>query len=359
MDWRGKPGSDTYYSFFKGRLETPDEEFVAHHDWACVQAAAQQILEMPEGRPLCIYLPLITPDHPFAVEEPFYGMIDREQVPPRIPTPEDWSGKSSMLRGLNKNFNMNTWSEERWHELRAVYYGQCARIDHQLGMIVDALKTRGIFDDTALFFFSDHGEYLGDYGVVDINQNTFEDSLTHVPFIIKPPGAVPVKPGVRDALVELTDLPATVEELTGVSLPEDHFSTSLLPVVAGETNEHRDAVFCEGGRRHGEFQCMELNIGSALNETGLFWPRLSLQRSEGPEHTKAVMCRTRRYKYIRRLYEPDELYDLETDPRELHNRIEDPELAAVLAKLKDRMLTFFLETGDVVPRQLDLRGFVY
>jgi len=82
---------------------------------------------------------------------------------------------------------------------------------------------------------------------------------------------------------------------------------------------------------------------------------MKLQRSEGPEHTKAVMCRTDRYKYVRRLYEPDELYDLETDPGELSNRIDDPSLSGELSRLKERLLDFFLATGDVVPHDTDRR----
>ena len=117
-----------------------------------------------------------------------------------------------------------------------------------------------------------------------------------------------------------------------------------------------DAVFSEGGRLHGEGQCMELESVSSQKPEGLYWPRLSLQRSEGPEHTKAVMCRTRQFKYVRRLYETDELYDLRSDPQELHNRINDPSLAEPLAGLKERLLTFYLETSDVVPFDTDRRA---
>ena len=101
---------------------------------------------------------------------------------------------------------------------------------------------------------------------------------------------------------------------------------------------------------------MELESTSSQNPEGLYWPRLRLQRREGPEHTKAVMCRTREYKYVRRLYEMDEFYDLKADPRELHNRADDPSLAAELASLKDRLLTFYLTTGDVVPYDTDKRN---
>jgi hypothetical protein len=52
----------------------------------------------------------------------------------------------------------------------------------------------------------------------------------------------------------------------------------------------------------------------------------------------------------------DELYDLQEDPQEMHNRIDDPALAALQSELKQRMLDFFLETSDVVPHTPDQRG---
>jgi arylsulfatase A-like enzyme len=176
-----------------------------------------------------------------------------------------------------------------------------------------------------------------------------------VPLVIKPPGWVPVRPRVSDALVELIDVPATIEALTGVSPNHTHFGRSLLPLLIGQADRHRDAVFCEGGRLHGETHCMELESTSSQNPEGLYWPRLRLQRSEGPEHTKAAMCRTHTYKYVRRLYESDELYELSTDREELDNRIDDPSLVGALALMKDRLLTFYLETSDVVPHETDSR----
>jgi arylsulfatase A-like enzyme len=231
----------------------------------------------------------------------------------------------------------------------------CARIDHQFGMLVDALRETGIYDQTAIFFFSDHGDFTGDYGLVEKNQNSFEDVLTRVPLIVKPPADVPIVPGRREVLVELVDFPATVEALTGIAPSHTHFGRSLLPLLADAQSAHRDAVFCEGGRAHGERHCMETESASSSDPAGPYWPRVNLQQSEGPEHTKAVMCRTRDYKYVRRLYEADELYDLRADPRELDNRIDDPSLAGVLSDLRLRMLTFFMETGDVVPHRTDAR----
>jgi arylsulfatase A-like enzyme len=231
----------------------------------------------------------------------------------------------------------------------------CARVDHQFGLLLQALRDAGIYDDTALFFFSDHGDFTGDYGLVEKTQNTFEDCLTRVPFLVKPPADVPVKPRVTDALVELIDMPATVEELAGIEPRHTHFGKSLLPVLAGATEIHRDLVFCEGGRRIGEEQAKELESATGHDPRGLYWPRLSLQRESDQAHTKAVMCRTETHKYVRRLYERDELYDLRRDPRETTNRIDDPDYAPVLAQLKDRLLTFYFDTYDVVQFDTDQR----
>ena len=78
----------------------------------------------------------------------------------------------------------------------------CARVDTQFGMVVNALKGKGgIYDDSAIFFFSDHGDFTGDYGLVEKTQNTFEDCLTRVPLIVKPPAKLPIEPGIRDQLV--------------------------------------------------------------------------------------------------------------------------------------------------------------
>lgn len=358
--WRGEPGSDTYYSFLAGRLETGNGEPYYDRDWANVLGAVTQIRDWgkhtadgAESRPLCIYLPITYPHPPYAVEEPWFSGVDRDALPRRIPA--DPAGKPTILNGIRERQRLQTWPEERWNELRATYYGMCARVDHQFGLIVEALRESGLYDDSAVFFFSDHGDFTGDYGLVEKTQNTFEDCLTNVPLIVKPPANVAAKPRISEALVELVDFPATVEDLTGIAPRHTHFGRSLLPVIAGATDEHRDAVFCEGGRLRGERQAMELESTSALEPEGLYWPRVSLQTGSGPEHTKAAMCRTAEAKYVRRLYESDELYDLRTDPREERNVIDDPAYAGVRAALADRLLTWYQETADAVPMTPDER----
>jgi len=356
QDWRGEPGSDNYYSFYAGRLDTGGDDVYFDYDWASVFGAIDFIRGYDGDKPLCVYMPLGYPHPPYGVEEPFFSAIDRGKIPRPAQAPPGWAGKSCLLKGLADRQGLQGWTEQRWTELRAAYYGMCMRLDHQFGLVMEALKEAGIYDDTAVFFLSDHGDFTGDYGLVEKAQNTFEDCLSRVPLIVKPPKAVPVAPRVSDAIVELVDFPATVYELTGIDAGYDHFGRSLLPVIAGDSDTHRDAAFCEGGRLFGETQAMELESTSSQNPTGLYWPRMSLQNSDDqPWHGKAAMCRTQNYKYIRRHYETDELYDLAADPLEEHNVIDDPAYASVVTELKDRMLAWYMETCDVVPRDADNR----
>ena len=359
LSWRGDPAGDNFFSFLKGKLEKGNEHIYCDGDWAIVLGAIDKLRSYDRNEPICLYLPLSYPHPPYCVEEPWYSVIEREKLPKRAQHPENWEGKPSILKGIWDNQNLEGWSEDRWKELRATYYGMCSRLDHQFGMLIEVLREVGMYEESAVFLFSDHGDFTGDYGLVEKTQNTFEDCLSRVPFMIKPPANIPVRPGIRDALVELVDFSATVYKLAGINPGYDHFGRNLIPLIAGETFEHRDAVFCEGGRRIGETQATELQSSSSVvskEGPGLYSPRIRLQISdEGVHHTKAAMCRTKTHKFIQRLYEQDELYDLVKDPFEERNIINDPAYADILNALRERMFKWYMETCDVVPQLEDKR----
>ena len=253
-------------------------------------------------QPLCLFLPLGYPHPPYCVEEPWYSLTKREAVPPRHEF-ETWRDKPSLLAGIRDGQGLEGWSEARWRELRATYYGMCSRVDHQFGLLLAALRQARMYDDAAVFVFSDHGDFTGDYGLVEKTQNTFQDCLSRVPLVVKPPARLAATPGVRDQLVELVDLAATVYDLAGVDCGYWHFGRSLAPLLGNTEAPHRDAVFCEGGRLHGEVQASERESLSAGGGLGLYAPRIHLQvqeaeRDDALPHTKAAMCRTSRYKYV-------------------------------------------------------------
>jgi arylsulfatase A-like enzyme len=339
-------------SFFAGRLDKkPGEEVYLDYDWANVLAAESFIRNYDGDKPFCLFLCLQYPHPPYGVEEPYFSAIDRAMLPSRIPG-SSLQGKPRMHEALRDAFGLEGRPESWWQELRATYYGMCARVDAQAGRLLDALRQSTLFDQTAFFLFSDHGDFTGDYGLVEKAQNLFEDCLVRVPFILKPPSSAGKVSGKRNGLVELIDFPATVYELAGIRPGYSHFGRSLVPLLHSDT-EHRDAVFCSGGRLENELHCRE---AESLEENSLYFPRVHIQTHDPVAHGKAIMCRDTRFKLVIRLYEDDEFYDLETDPEEIENRIHDPRLAHERERLDKRIRRFFLETCDVVPHQIFPRG---
>lgn len=342
---------DNYYSFYIGKLE--DSEGYGSSDWKCVERALETIerkSKEKDGKPLFLYCTITFPHPPYGCEDPWYSSIDRNKLPLRRPNVSTLENKASMLYGINSKQNLHKWSEERFNELRATYLAMVSRFDHQFGLIVDKLKETNQYDNSNIIMFSDHGDYTGDYNITEKVQNCFEDPISNVPLIIKPAKSLKVKPRISKALVELLDIPSTIADMAGIKLDYTQFGKSLLDAIAG-SETHKDAVFCEGGRIHGEVQAMEAGHGPESP----YWPRLSTQGSEGPEHTKACMIRMGDFKYTMRLYEKDELYNLKDDPMELNNLIDDESYSDVCRDMKERLLYHYMETSDFVPNRRDRR----
>jgi arylsulfatase A-like enzyme len=354
LEWRQNSEERWDYSFFAGKLEkNPGEEVYLDSDWAHVLAAEQFIRGWEGEGPFCVFLPLQYPHPPYGVEDPYFSAVDRSRLPARIAA-ESLSGKPRMHGRLREELQLDDRSEVWWDELRATYYGMCARIDEQAGRVLDALRESGHYDDTAFFLFSDHGDYTGDYGLVEKTQNLFEDCITRVPFILKPPRSLGTHAGVRTGLIELVDFPATVYELAGIEPDYTHFGRSLLPLLEKD-REHREVAFCSGGRNPGETHCAVECHGGHEDASYLYHPRLKVQQGDDIAHGKALMCRSKRFKLVIRLCERDEFYDLEADPGETTNLIDDPAYARERERLREHTQRFLLETGDVVPFRTDPR----
>jgi len=361
-DWRGKKGEASYYGFLAGKLPLDADGKWFDSDWAFVHGAVDHIKNYDRDEPMVLYLPLLYPHPPYGVEEPFYSQNEPKDLPERIQTLHDneMGKKPKILHELITNQNLQGWDDTTFDELRKIYYAMCSRIDHQVSMIVDALQKKGMWDDSLFLFFSDHGDFTGDYGLVEKNQNTFEDVLTRVPLVVKPPKGSQGKGmrGVVSTLTELVDIPATVYDYCEITPDYWHFGKSLRPVIEAKTAIHRQEVHCEGGRLPGETYANEHSHFMNFDDPqeSLYYPRIALQLLEDPFlHGKATMLRTAQYKYVRRMQEEDEFYDLSTDPTESLNRINDPACSRQIIEMKERMLDWYQQTADTIPYQFDDR----
>lgn len=352
---RGEPGSKHFYSFYSGRLALDAHGRSYGSDDEDLDAAIDRIRHPVDGKPLCLFLGLTNPHPPYQVEEPYFSAVDRAKLPPRIDPALD-RGKPAMEARIRANQQLDQLTEADWDELRACYLGMCMKVDAMFAKLCGALKEAGIYDNTAIFFFSDHGDYTGDHGISEKSQNTFEDCLTNVPLLIKPPKGTAVDPGITDSLAELVDFYATAMDYAGVAPNHTHFGRSLRPVVADRTQTVRDFVCCEGGRLPEELHCDEYHsVGDQVPKLHPYWPRMEAQ-TDPVAHGKATMLRTQQYKYISRLEEPDEFYDLEADPLEQVNAIDDPAYAPAVIAMQRAMLRWYQATADTVPFAYDMRA---
>ncbi len=352
---RGVQGDASFYSHFEGKLRLDEHGKNYTADDEAVDALINRVLNPIDDRPICAFVGLLYPHTPYGIEEPYFSAIDRSKVPSRV-RPEECIGKPAMEEELRKMQQMQNYTEEEWTELRAVYLAMCTKVDDQFGRLCNELKKAGIYDDCAIFVLSDHGDFTGDYGIPEKAQNCFEECLVSVPFLIKPPAWESVDAGVSDSLVELVDFYATVMDYAQTAPTHTHFGKSLRPIIEDRSKKLRQYVFCEGGRMPGETHCDEWHINgpNGSPKDFVYWPRQTAQLND-KAHGKATMIRDDRYKFITRSQDMDEFYDLEKDPGERFNQINNPQYKGQIYTMQQAMLKWYQETCDIVPWDFDAR----
>ena len=344
-------------AYYRGVL-THDGAGAPHwdRDTAWVLGAVDMIRNhRPDDRPFFCYLPLAKPHPAYYAEEDYYNAIDPTRLPPRIPSPGEEANLPKVLDALRKEYRSNDITEEMWRDVKRIYYAMCAKVDGLFGKVVDALVDEGVYDDTWILFFSDHGDFTGDYSLPEKTHSTMQDCLVRAPLVIKPPADVPTKHGTRQHLTELVDITATLYDLLNIDPGYAHQGLSLRASLAGSEMPLRDAVFAEVGCRKNESAFINTDVKRMPANS--FYGRQS--RAAIPYHragSLAVMCRTLRHKYIRRVYTGHhELFDLTTDPGETRNVSGHADQADVERQMETRLLDFFMQTADVLPCESDSR----
>lgn len=329
-----KPEDPHFYSFLWSKL--PDRRKTS--DYANVQAAIEVLGRKPD-RPFCLYLPLICPHPPFAAPEDFHDMYKPGDVP-RL-RPSGLERKPNFYEAIRRTRNLGALSEQDFRKIQAVYLGMISYSDWLLGELLESLAKTGLDRNTAVFVFSDHGEWGGDYGLVEKWPSAMEDTLTRVPMIAQVPG---FRQGhVSADIIELYDLMATCLELSGIEAKHTHFARSFVPQLRGGAGDPNRAAFCEGGYNVYEPQDFE-PLKDFSNPSNIYYPKVRLQNEHPETITRTTMIRTADMKLIARPDGQSELYDVVKDPRELHNVHGDSSYAKRQAELEARMMAWYIRT---------------
>ena len=193
----------------------------------------------PGGRPFFLYLPLVMPHPSYTAPQPKYDMYSPKDIPPLKPRTE---GKPSFHRLIPETRNIEGFKNFR--KLNAVYLGMCSAVDALLGQVLDVLDRNGLAEETTVIVSADHGDWAGDYGLVEKWPDCLEDALTHVPLIIRTPGGAE---GHRvHNLNEGFDVFSAVMDLAGLKASHTNFSRSLVPELMGGEGDPEGCV--RGGR---------------------------------------------------------------------------------------------------------------
>lgn len=313
-------------------------------DEAAVRTAEGWLRAAP-SQPWLLFLPLVEPHCPFQAAEPWFSLHDRAGRPHPIPPPEGL-GAPGYLRELRERHGLDRATPEVWQEVSAVYAGMVSRLDDHVGRVRAAIAAAGVADDTVVVFFADHGEYLGDFGLIEKWPSAMHPCITRDPVIISG-GGLPAGQS-SDAMVELIDVFPTLLDLAGISPGHPHFGRSLRHVLENPADEHRRYAFSEGG--------FLVEEEPRLERSGFPYDLKGQLQHDRPELVgKACAVRDQEWSYVWRLYEPPELYHRISDPQEAINLAGRPEHARVEARLREALLSWLTATADVLPTQANPR----
>ncbi|KAM0229789.1 hypothetical protein ACHAP5_011546 [Fusarium lateritium] len=324
-----------------------DADKALDYDEAVVRSALTWLDCPPTDKPWVLFMPLIFPHCPFQVEEPYFSMYDRSKVSSVEATVDKKTGyEPRYMKSIREKYGTHRATGEIWKEIKATYYGMISRLDDQFGRVLKKVDELDIWKDTVTLFFTDHGEYLGDHGLIEKWPSGLSETLVHEPLII---GGAGLPEGKKiDAMTEMVDLVPTMLETSGIGESFAHNGLSWIPLLCGDAKKHKQYSFSEGGFLTSEEPILE----QAPYPYDL---KAGLQHEDATLVGKAISLRDENWTYVYRLYEPAELYHRHNDPHELHNLAQDPGHKELADKYEKATLKWLLESADVMPWTKDPR----
>lgn len=274
-------------------------------------------------QPFFFRVSYLWPHTPAVAPRPWHRLYEGKNfIVPIDHREEMYANRSLLDRQLSDEQGGNEFDRETWEWICQTYYGCCAYIDHQIGRLLFALEEMGLMDNTIIAFTSDHGRNNGEYGCCE--KSTFDHEVWRVPQVIRYPEKV--APGqVRTDICEGLDLGPTLMSLAGVERPAGFRGRDLF------NSEEPDAV-------HG---VIERGGGRDVNN-----PHADENRGH-----RRLAIRTKRWRYdfashlhnkeLAKNQQHPSLYDIENDPLERFNLINDPRHRDTVSDLHAQLLDWF------------------
>ncbi len=271
----------------------------------------ERSLEFLENRdisaPFFLKMSFARPHAPYDPPQYYFDMYMNKDMPD-VPV-GDWVDEESLIgKTVAPDAITGILPDGDLKCTRAGYYGNITFIDHQIGRLIFYLKNNEIFDNTIFVFSADHGDMQGDHHM--FRKGVAYEGSAHIPLIVTLPtntdNSKNIKKINKPAVIQ--DIMPTILEAARVTIPDDVDGISLIPQIKGEASP-REFI-------HGE-NCSEVNP---------------------PRDIQYIVDEKFKYIWFMRI-DTEQLFDLESDPQELHNLINDPKYSDTLDKMRKHLVS--------------------
>lgn len=301
--------------------ETHEAFFLA--DLACDKLA--DLAKEEDDRPFHLRVDFWGPHQPYFPTAEFAGLYDPEEIKEYGSFRDNLQNKPQLFRHDNNRPLADeddhlrvpsplSWGE--WQQIIARAYAHITMIDAAGGLILDKLEELGLAEDTIVIWTADHGDALASHGGRFDKGSYVTEEVIRVPLAVRWPDKI-VAGQRRSDLVCSIDLPPTLLDMAGTDFATRIDGRSWVSLISGQDDGWREDLMVESfGHGYGEHHIVRALLA-------------------GP------------YKYIDNHGQLDELYDLESDPYELNNLVDQPDYQAILLEMRERLNRWQQESGDL------------
>ncbi|WP_068726995.1 sulfatase-like hydrolase/transferase [Paenibacillus sp. DMB5] len=332
LEWLKAQDPDTAERFLKDRFRSSDAQSdiweseippELHQTYWVAERSIEAILSHNTDQPLFLWSSFVDPHHPFDPPKAYTDMYANIEISAPIREADDVNLRPQHLlrQGLRGYWpgggQEHSLDENNIKRLIRNYYAMITFIDEQIGRIKKAWRQKEIYDDLIILFTSDHGELLGDHGLL-YKGPWFYEGLTRIPMIVCGPG---IASGQRtSAFMEHVDIVPTLLEAVGLNSTYGIQGVSQLGVLAGRVSHVRDSAL----------------TAYIAHDRGI----------------NAKCLRTSQYKLVVFAGETyGELYDLKEDPQENINRFEDSAFREIRSFMMELLAHRMIQDQDPLPER--------
>jgi len=327
---------------FPARLQMPAQIVQAAEDWVDQKASKES--------PFFMLVSIPEPHNPYQVSEPYYSMFPPESLPPVQTGKEVLRAKGNTWMLEKQILEMGYGDYEKMiPRIRSNYYGMMRLIDDEVKNLVNHFKAKGLDENTIFVFVSDHGDYVGEYGLIKKGVGVPE-SLTRIPMLWYGPDIRKNKLP-SDAHVSNVDIMPTICEILGIDIPDGVQGRSLWPLLQGKDYPKEEFASIVAQQGYGGLRYVNFEEYDPYTDDGTV-KKNAIEADELNTWTQSGRMRMLRkgdWKLVYDMQGHGELYNLVKDPAEVNDLYKQKKYSDKKTELLEDLMAWELRAQDPLP----------